>query len=275
MNKNNDLIRCILFLVFIFSNSQVSAGSVQINGIELYYEIHGSGTPLVLLHGGYDDSDMWQVETWILAAHYQVIEIDSRGHGRSTDSDAPITYELMADDTLKLLDHLNIANAHFVGWSDGAVIASYIAANQPQRVNQLVLFGAAYQQDAYIELFDFVLSNKGVFDLFVDNTFGLKYRATSPTPGYWPIFRDKLYTLWRSPCYFAEAAQGHCLESLQRISAPTLVVAGELEIIKASHTQAIAQSIPGASLKTVAFAGHFLPKFRPVTSANIVMNFLH
>ena len=148
----------LLWSFLLLLSFSVKAEYANVNDIQMYYEVHGEGTPLVLLHGGYVDSDMWTVPTHILAKSYQVIEIDSRGHGRSTDGDVAITYELMADDTLKLLDQLNINNAHFAGWSDGAVIAAYIAAYQPERVNKLVLIGAAFGGDTYVPAFSTVLS---------------------------------------------------------------------------------------------------------------------
>ncbi|MDX1456737.1 MAG: alpha/beta hydrolase, partial [Marinobacter sp.] len=122
----------VLFLsVLTVFTCIAKADYANINGIDMYYEIHGEGTPLVMLHGGYTDSDVWTIATGFLANSFQVIEIDRRGHGRTTDGGGPITYELMADDTLKLLDEFGIPNAHFAGWSDGAVIAAHIAAFHP------------------------------------------------------------------------------------------------------------------------------------------------
>lgn len=268
--------RLIGLLILIFFSSTPYADYADVNGIQLYYEVHGGGgTPVVLLHGGYDDSDLWSVTTWLLSPEYTVIEVDSRGHGRSTDGDGPITYELMVDDTLSLLDHLNIDNAHFVGWSDGGVIASHIASRHPERVNQLILFGAAFGSDVYTDLFSLLLNEKAVFDAFIDSTFGVKYRKTSPTPEHWPVFRDKLYNLWQSPCYFASQPIGYCLEPLQSISAPTLVVAGKQEIIARSHTEAIAAAIPGAELRLIPLASHFIPKFRPLLTTLLIEDFLN
>lgn len=115
----------------------------------------------------------------------------------------------MADDTLALLDQLGIdRRAHFVGWSDGAVIASYIAATKPGRVNQLVMFGAAYQSNAYIDAFSSLLSNRTLFNEFLDNTYGVKYAKVNPNPESWPAFRDTMYSLWNNLCYFADYVSG-------------------------------------------------------------------
>jgi len=265
----------LAFISLMLTLSQFSqAEYAEVNGINLYYNIHGTGTPLVLLHGGYSDSDMWHIETAMLSQHYQVIEIDSRGHGRSTDGDAPITYELMTNDTLALLDQLEIDNAHFVGWSDGAVIAAQIAAFKPERVNKLVLIGAAFGGDTYVSTFSTVLNSEALFTRFADFTFGLKYKAVSPTPKHWPIFRDKLYDLWKTPCYLPTTPGQSCLSPLANINSDTLVLVGSNEIIEFSHTQEIVAEIPAAELEVVRFAGHFLPEIRPIKTGNLIISFI-
>ena len=265
-----------LILTFsLLSYARLSqAEYAQVNGIDLYYEIHGSGTPLVLLHGGYVDSDMWRIETAMLSHHYQVIEIDSRGHGRSTDGTVPITYELMTRDTLALLDQLNIDNAHFVGWSDGAVIAAQVAAFYPERMNKLVLIGSAFGSDTYVSTFSTVLNSEALFTRFADITFGLKYKAVSSTPDHWPVFRDKLYDLWKTPCYLPTIPGQDCLAPLARINSDTLVLVGSNEIIEFSHTEEIVAEIAGAELEVVRFAGHFLPQIRPIKTGNTIINFI-
>jgi pimeloyl-ACP methyl ester carboxylesterase len=265
----------ISFSLSLLTYSQLSqADYAQVNGVELYYEIHGSGTPLVMLHGGYVDSDMWRIETAILAKHFQVIEIDSRGHGRSTDGTEAITYELMTNDTLTLLDQLNIDNAHFVGWSDGAVIAAEVAAYYPERVNKLVLIGAAFGGDTYVSAFSSVLNSELIFTTFANLTFGLKYKAVNPTPEHWPVFRDKLYDLWKTPCYLPTTPGQHCLAPLANINSDTLVMVGKNEIIEFAHTEEIVAEIAGAELEVVALAGHFLPEIRPFKTANLILDFI-
>lgn len=265
----------LAFISLMLTFSHISqAEYAEVNGINLYYDIKGSGTPLVLLHGGYVDSDMWRLETAMLARHYKVIEIDSRGHGRSTDGDVPITYELMTSDTLALLDQLGIDNAHFVGWSDGAVIAAQVAAFYPERMNKLVLIGAAFGADTYVSSFSSVLANEALFTRFADVTFGLKYRSISPTPKHWPIFRDKLYSLWKTPCYLPTTPGQDCLAPLANINSDTLVLVGTNEIIEFSHTEEIVAEIAGAELETVRFAGHFLPQVRPIKTGNLIIGFI-
>ena len=258
------------FLLLACSHADVK----PINGIDLYYEIKGSGTPIVFLHGGYSDSDMWAVHKALLDSDYQIITIDSRGHGRSTDGNTPITYQLMADDTLKLLNALNISNAHFVGWSDGAVIAAQIAATQPQYINKLVMIGASFGADTFVPAFSAILNNEAIFKAFADTAFSIRYKKKNPDPNHWPVFRDKGYDMWQTPCYLDSLNIENCLEPLESIPSETLVLVGHNEIISKDHTEEIASTIPNAELITVHFAGHYLPEVRPFKTVAIIKEFL-
>jgi pimeloyl-ACP methyl ester carboxylesterase len=270
------IARYTFLLCFLLAGvSSARADYASVNGINLYYDVKGAGTPLVFLHGGYDDSDMWNVHTLLLSHKHKIIRIDSRGHGRSELGNLPITYEQMAADTLALLDHLNISKAHFVGWSDGAVIASQIASQKPERVNQLVLFGTVYQADAYSNVFNALFLSPDLFLGSMEALYRPKYASINPDPSLWPQFSSNLYLLWLSPCYFAGQAVEHCLEPLESISAPTLVVAGSQEIIRRSHIDEVANRIPGAELKIVPLASHFLPKYRPLLATSIISQFLN
>src|SRR5215470_17526888 len=103
-------------------------GYVEHDHARIWYASAGSGTPVILLHGGNGHSGNWGYQVpALLGDEYRVIVIDSRGHGRSTRDDKPFTYQRMASDVLAVMDHLQIPNAAFVGWSDGAVVALTIA----------------------------------------------------------------------------------------------------------------------------------------------------
>ena len=132
-----------------------------------------------------------------------------------------------------------------------------------------VLFGG----DTYVPAFSAVLGSEPVFKAFADSTFGIKYRLVNPEPDHWPVFRDKLYTLWNSECYLPVSPE-FCLEPLESINAPTLVLVGKQEIIRFDHTQAIAAAIPDATLNVVLLAGHFLPETRPFTTAYKIKRFI-
>ena len=120
----------------------------DVNGINLYYEIHGTGEPLVLLHGGLGASEMFGPALERLAEGHQVIAVDLQGHGRTADVDRPIRLETMAEDIAALLDHLGIERVDAVGYSLGGGVAFQLAVRHPDRVRRLVVVSAYFRDDA-------------------------------------------------------------------------------------------------------------------------------
>src|ERR687883_1246343 len=111
----------------------------EVNGINLYYETHGTGRPLVLLHGGLASGEMFGPILPTLAEHHQVIVPDLQGHGRTADIDRPIDVRLMADDIAALIDHLGLDRPDVVGYSLGGGVALFTAAKYPSKVGRLVM----------------------------------------------------------------------------------------------------------------------------------------
>jgi pimeloyl-ACP methyl ester carboxylesterase len=124
-----------------------STGKVPVSGAEIHYEIHGDGPPLVLLHGGVDPSQTFGAPLAAMAKTHKVIAIHMRGHGFSTDSDAPWSTEAMADDVAAVLQHLGIGKARFMGYSLGAGVALQVAIRHPVLVEKLVSVSVAFRTD--------------------------------------------------------------------------------------------------------------------------------
>ena len=120
----------------------------DVNGIHLYYETHGSGRPLILLHGGLMSGAMFGPVLPALAAHHQVIAVDLQGHGRTADIDRPIDVRLMADDVAALIDHLGLDKPDVVGYSLGGGVAFFTAVKYPDKVGKLVMAAAHIRRDA-------------------------------------------------------------------------------------------------------------------------------
>jgi pimeloyl-ACP methyl ester carboxylesterase len=112
----------------------VKTGMAPVNDIQMYYAVYGEGQPVLLIHGGLGNADIWGFQVPAFAEKHKVIVADSRGHGRSTRSEKPFGYALMADDYLALLDFLEIEQAALVGWSDGGIIGLDIAIRHPERL---------------------------------------------------------------------------------------------------------------------------------------------
>jgi pimeloyl-ACP methyl ester carboxylesterase len=131
------------------TSTPTSTARVAVNGVELYYEIHGQGSPLVMLHGGVNPSDMFGAPLTEMARTHQVIAIHMRGHGFSTDSDEPWSYEQMADDVAALLGELGIEKTDVMGWSLGGGVALQTAIRHPDRLGKLIVIGKTARHDAH------------------------------------------------------------------------------------------------------------------------------
>src|SRR5918993_5361312 len=120
----------------------------EVNGINLYYETHGAGRPMILLHGGLGSGEMFGPTLPTLAEHHQVILPDLQGHGRTADIDRPLDPRLMADDIAALIDHLGLDTPDLVGYSFGGWVALHTAAKYPAKVGRLVAASANIRPDA-------------------------------------------------------------------------------------------------------------------------------
>jgi pimeloyl-ACP methyl ester carboxylesterase len=147
-----------LFVILFVTASGMAPVSVQapltgfapVGDTRLYYEVRGAGDPILLLHGGGGSSERsWSNEYDALARDFMVIKMDSRGHGRSADGAGPLTYGRLAADVVRLLDHLNLARAHVVGHSMGAITALHLLVDYPDRVRTATLLAGTYHVDTY------------------------------------------------------------------------------------------------------------------------------
>jgi pimeloyl-ACP methyl ester carboxylesterase len=231
---------------------------LAVDGIRLYYETYGDGPPVLVLHGGLGSLEDMGPQIRALAGSRLVVAPDSRGHGRSTDADAPLSYRLMADDMLGLLDALDLRRVDIVGWSDGGIIGLEIAARHPERVGRLVVIGANSDPDGLVQPppADPEVPPRPAF-----------YARTAPDPAHWPVFYRKVATMWRTQPHFTPAELG-------RITAPTLVMAGEFDAIRPEHTHQLARAIPGAEEAIIAGASHSLPSERPDIVNPLILAFL-
>ena len=134
----------------------------DVNGINLYYEIHGTGRPIVALHGGLGSGEMFAQVMPQLTAHHQVIAVDLQGHGRTADIDRPMDVRLMADDIAALIDHLGLAKPDVVGYSLGGGVALHLAVRYPDKVERLVIVSANVRRDAIPAE---MLANRFAFEL--------------------------------------------------------------------------------------------------------------
>jgi pimeloyl-ACP methyl ester carboxylesterase len=238
------------------------SGTVPVNGIRLWYAIFGHGSPVILLHGGLANSNYWGLQVPALSPRFEVIVVDSRGHGRSTRNSEPITYHLMATDVLALMDALHIPKAALVGWSDGAIIGLDIAIHHPDRLSRLFAFAANSNLAG-------ARSSEGsaTFAAYKSRT-RKEYRKLSPAPSEFDAFFQQLDRMWTTEPDFSDA-------QLRSISTPTWIVDGDRdEIIKREDTDRMANLIPGAGELILPRTSHFAFLQAPQQFNEALLHFL-
>jgi len=201
-----------------------------VNGLRMYYEIHGRGQPLVLLPGGLSTIETSFSTTMpLLAKSRRVIAVELQAQGRTSDREGPLSYEQMADDVDALLGQLGIAQADFFGYSLGGAVALQVAVRHPDRIRKFIFAGAAsYSPDAfYPEILEVQKTMKP--ENFAGSPFQLAYARVAPQPDHWPVVVAKTAELDRT-------WQGFPAEQLRAISAPALLVIGDADIVRPEHT---------------------------------------
>ena len=246
---NKEAIGIPAFYVWKAVSGQSHGGQyAEVNGIRLYYETYGAGSPVLVLHGGTGFIESMHYQIGDLAGEHLVIAPDSRGHGRSTDGEGPLHYAQMTDDMVALLDELKVEKADVVGWSDGGIIALDMAIRYPDRVGRIAISGANFNVAGLTEAPDLTSDPEGEA-VASQRDF---YKRLAPDPDHWPEFYRKVLAMWSSEPHFT-------IEQLGTIKAPALVMAGEFDGIKREHTDAMAEAIPGATEVIIAGASHFAP----------------
>jgi pimeloyl-ACP methyl ester carboxylesterase len=205
-----------------------TSGYAPIHGMQMYYEIHGAGEPLVLLHGAYSSiPDSFGALIPTLAEQHQVIAVELQGHGRTSDIDRPITYEGLADDVSALLDYLKVPQTDLYGYSMGAGVALQVAIRHPGQVRKLVLGSVSYNSAGmYPEVSAGVGEMKP--EMFDNTPWKKDYDRLAPNKADFPKLVKQLSALDSTP-YSWPAGE------LKAIKAPVLLILGDSDIIKPEH----------------------------------------
>ena len=202
---------------------------VEVNGVNLYVETHGTGRPLVLLHGGLGSGEMFGPILPVLAEHHQVVVVDLQGHGRTADVDRPLDVRLMADDVAALVDNLGLERPDVMGYSLGGGVALHTAARHPDKVRRLVLVSAAVRREAfYPELLSQQAQLSGAAaEFMVDTPMYQLYQRVAPRPEDFPRLLDKIGASMAQDFDFTEEVRG--------LRMPTLLVAADADMAPPSH----------------------------------------
>src|SRR5262249_19623317 len=218
----------------------------EVNGINLYFETHGAGRPLILLHGGLGSGEMFGPVLPALAERHQVIVPDLQGHGRTADIDRPLDVRLMADDIAALIGHLKLDKPDVVGYSLGGGVALQTAAKYPALVGRLVVVSANVRRDA---VYPEMLAQQGqvsaaAAEFMKDTPMYQLYQRVAPRPGDFPRLLDKAGEGMSKDFDFTEDVRG--------LQMPTLIVAADADMAPPSHTCARPATTPRSSTCSTA-----------------------
>jgi pimeloyl-ACP methyl ester carboxylesterase len=233
-----------------------------INGLNMYYEIHGAGEPLILLHGAYQTIDAMGGIVPGLARTRQVIAVELQGHGHTADVDRPLSYKHMADDTAALLRHLGIEQADVFGYSMGGGVVLQVAIRHPEVVRKLVVASASYTSEGmHQELLEMIPSITP--EVFAGTPIEEDYLRTAPNPDDFPTLVAKLKQLDMEPFAWPP-------EDIRAISAPTLIIVGDSDAIRIEHAVEMFRllgggvmgdlaGLPKSQLAVLPGTTHFIP----------------
>jgi len=224
-----------------------------VNGLRLYYEIHGQGQPLVLLHGGLNNVELLGDTLTQLATSRQVIAVDLQGHGRTADIDRPIRYELMADDIAALIRHLGLTQSDVMGYSLGGGTALRVAIQHPDLVRKLVLVSVAFKRTgSYPEVLAGMDQMSGAAAEFMKQApIYQSYARISPTPDKFPQLLDKMGDLLRQPYDWSK--------EVAALQPPALLVFADADSVTTDH-MAEFYKLLGGGQRDAGWDGSNLPK---------------
>lgn len=242
-----------------YGQNNATGKYAQINGIKIYYEIYGTGKPLILIHGNGSSIAGLTAQIEYFSTKYTVIAADSRGHGKSGLGTNHLTYEQMMEDWNRLFDHLNINNANIFGWSDGGILGLLMAIKYPEKIKKLAIMGANLRPDqtAVQSWVKPIMENAAKK---IDEMIALK-----DTSKDWNIEKQLLNLMVTQP--------NIDLKSLHQIKVPILVIAGDRDVIREEHTIEIFQNLENSQLAILPGNTHFAPVINPATFNELLSNF--
>jgi pimeloyl-ACP methyl ester carboxylesterase len=235
---------------------------VQTGAVRTWYDEHGDGEPLVLLHGGLVDARFFAPNLGPLADRFHVYTPERRGHGHTPDVEGPITYQLMADDTIAFLDQVVGTPADLVGHSDGAVVALIVAMQRPELVKRLVMISGGYDK-----------SGEALPDVEFDvdqvvQFLGSAYGEVSPDgEAHFAVVAAKIGEMARTEPHLDVA-------ELARVRHRSLVMFSDDDLMTLNHAVDMYDALPNADLAVVPGTSHFLTQEKPHLVNSIVLDFL-
>ena len=219
---------------------QGTSAYVDVNGIKMYYEIHGQGTqttvPLIVLHGAYMNIKSMGAIIPRLAETHRVYALEFQGHGRTTDIDRPITYPFLADDVAAFMDAVGLGKADVFGYSMGAGAGLQLAIRHPEKVNKLVAASIAYDFEGWQPEFKAFIPQMAV-EMFVNMPFAEDYRKLAPNPEGFPALAKKLIQAEKEPMAWEK--------DVRAMKTPVLIIGGDADGATLEHFVAMFRLLGG------------------------------
>jgi pimeloyl-ACP methyl ester carboxylesterase len=239
--------------------------TIDIDGLAVFYETEGDGDPIVLLHGGLADNSTWTAQFTGLSPHRRVVAPERQAQGHTPDRPGPLTYQAMTDQTVSFLIALGLGPVDLVGWSDGGMIGTLMAAEHPELVRTLTVTGSGFSTAGYIpgamEALVALAPDDEDMAMFV-----AAYSQVSPDgPDHFPEVWEKMRTMWAEPFDWAA--------NVRRIVAPTLVIVGDDDYITVGHAEEFSRTVENGQLAVVPGASHLLPMEKPDLFNQLVLDF--
>ncbi|HEU5186458.1 MAG TPA: alpha/beta hydrolase [Gemmatimonadaceae bacterium] len=257
------LIAASLLLTGTFAQAQAVGNRVKVNGMQMYYEVSGSGDPLIVLHGAYMNLPGMGAIIPKLAQTHKVYALEFQGHGRTTDIDRPITYPNLADDVAAFMEAVGLPKADVFGYSMGAVAGLQLAIRHPAKVNKLVAASVAYDVKGWQPEFTAFIPQMTV-EMFLQMPFAKEYPKLAANPNGFPELVRKLIALEKEPMAW-EA-------DMKAMKTPVLIITGDADVATLEHSVALFRLLGGGGMGDM---GKPLPASRlavmPATSHTAVI----
>lgn len=228
---------------------------IPIDDDTIFCQVSGKGKPLLLLHGNEENHEIFAKQQAFFMKSYQVIALDSRGHGRSEHGKGRLTFEKMSNDIIGVLDYFKLAKVDIIGFSDGGNLGLYIASYFPERVKNLVIVGANYRPEGLNKV-DFLQVKIVVYYLTLLGFFSKAKRQR----------KEVIDLMWHQITLTDR--------DLKRIKANTLIIAGEHDVVRVEHTKKMHDLIVKSKRVTIPKASHFLMVEQPEVFNTLVSDFL-